>query len=120
MAELHRLENPAHRASGGVLTRFPSGYACTVTWRSEQPVHDTLALAKSMAASIVQRLIETGHAADLDRTNVPSLVAGLQRMVVEWNQALRGSGFAICEEGGGGVGESPAGGEGGHPPLGLH
>ena len=84
---LHRLE--ANDATiGGVLYTFPSGKSKSATWKSEQRVTDSLALAKSCAAQVRASLMDEGATDDLDRTNWPSVVAGTQRHIQDWNAKL--------------------------------
>ena len=84
---LHRLE--ANDATiGGVLYTFPSGKSKQATWKSESQITDTLTLAKSCASQVRAQLMDEGATDDLDRTNWPSLVAGTQRHIQDFNARL--------------------------------
>ncbi len=58
-------------------------------WRSGAPIPDTLEAAKKYAAQLVQHMLEHELRDDLNRTNIPSLVASIQRILVDWNDELR-------------------------------
>ncbi len=73
---------------GAVLYIFPSGRSKSASWQSKSVVADTLALAKSCAAEVRNQLMNEGAADDLDRTNWPSLVAGTQKHISDWNTLL--------------------------------
>lgn len=86
MAELYRLESPTDPHIGGALVRFPSERALTVAWRHDRAI-DAHATAKRAAAELLERLLAQGATDDANRTNWPSLVAALQRIVRDWDQA---------------------------------
>ncbi len=84
---LRRLE--ADNATiGGVLYTFPSGRSKQATWQSKSVVTDTLELAKACASQVRAQLMDEGATDDLDRTNWPSLVAGTQKHIRDWNDRL--------------------------------
>jgi hypothetical protein len=68
---------------------FPSGVRKQVAWRSQAPIPDTLAAAKEYAAAVVDALLKDQRVDDLDRTNIPSLVAAIQRLLQDWNETRR-------------------------------
>jgi hypothetical protein len=143
---LHLLESPGNPHIGGVLCTFPSGRLKALHWRSEHPIHDSMAMAKDLAARALDSCLQEGRADDAERTNWASVAAAMRQMVRLWNDRLEGArkpeveaiklprgerlvlaaaGLAsvgsllaelAAEEVGGGVGEGPNSGEGGHPP----
>lgn len=60
-------------------------------WQSKSAVPNTLELAKSCAAQVRAALMDEGATDDLDRTNWPSLVAGTQKHIKDWNEKLLSS-----------------------------
>lgn len=88
MANLHRLEGNEPEI-GGILFVFDNGLSKAASWRSAVPVDDTLELAKQCASQVLQALIEGNHHDAVRNTNWASAVAGCQKHVSDWNQALR-------------------------------
>ena len=88
MANLHRLEGNEPEI-GGILFDFGNGLTKAAQWRSAVPVGDTLELAKQCASQVLQSLIEGQHEAAIRDTNWASAVAGCQKHVSDWNEALR-------------------------------
>lgn len=88
MANLHRLDGNEPE-TGGILFVFDNGLHKSATWRSAVPVDDTLELAKRCVAQVVQALIEGNHHDAVRNTNWASAVAGCQKHVSDWNEALR-------------------------------
>jgi hypothetical protein len=76
-------------AVGGFLVTFPSGAAKTIAWRSEAPIQDTLEASKEYTAKLINTMIGEGKIDDIERTNVPSLVAAIQKMISDWNEKQR-------------------------------
>jgi hypothetical protein len=74
---------------GGFLVTFPSGLTKEVIWQSATPAPDSLRAAKEFAAGLLQQLIEANAVDDADRTNWPSLVAAIQRIVMDFNERRR-------------------------------
>lgn len=70
--------------------KFPSGATKSVAWRSEAPIPDTLAAAKEYAVKLVQAMLDEQRVDDLERTNMPSLVAAIQKLIGDWNDKRRG------------------------------
>ena len=88
MANLHRLDGNEPE-TGGILFVFDNGLSKAASWRSAAPVDDTLELAKRCTAQVLQSLIEGQHEAAIRDTNWASAVAGCQKHISDWNQALR-------------------------------
>lgn len=72
----------------GFVVQFPSGTFKQCAFRQEGPVQDTLETAKECAAMVIQSMLPE-HIDDIDRTNVPSLVAAIQKMILDWNEKRR-------------------------------
>ena len=88
MANLHRLEGNEPEI-GGILFDFGNGLTKAASWRSAVPVDDSLELAKQCASQVLQALIEGNHHDAVRNTNWASAVAGCQKHISDWNQALR-------------------------------
>jgi hypothetical protein len=88
VANLHRLESNEPE-TGGILFDFGNGLTKAAQWRSAVPVDGTLELAKRCTAQVVQALIEGNHHDAVRNTNWASAVAGCQKHVSDWNEALR-------------------------------
>ena len=89
MADLHRIESPNSPFIGGILATFPSGASKSLTWRSETPIHDTLAMGKELAARALQDRLDVRAIDDAERTNWASFAAACAKHVGDWNAALR-------------------------------
>lgn len=90
MAKLFPAESASNDSTvGGFVVAFPSGATKSVAWRSEAPIQDTLEAAKEYAKALVQHMLEARLIDDLDRTNIPSLVAAIQKIVSDWNDKRR-------------------------------
>lgn len=87
MAQIYRLESDDSHI-GGFRVRFPSGVTKDVTWRSEGVITPTLDAAKQYATSLVQSMLDDRRIDDLERTNVPSLVAAIQKIISDWNAVI--------------------------------
>ncbi len=95
MAKLYPAESTDSDSKvGGFVVVFPSGTSKSVAWRSEAPIQDTLAAAKEYAAKLVQAMIDEQRIDDLDRTNMPSLVAAIQKLISDWNEKRRAALYA--------------------------
>jgi hypothetical protein len=88
VANLHRLEGNEPEI-GGILFDFGNDLVKSASWRSLTPVDDTLELAKQCASQVLQALIEGNHEAAIRDTNWSSAVAGCQKHISDWSQALR-------------------------------
>ena len=88
MANLHRLEGNGPE-TGGILFVFDNDLSKAASWRSAVPVDDTLELAKQCVTQVVQALLDGGHREAVRGTNWASAVAGCQKHVSDWNEALR-------------------------------
>lgn len=77
---------------GGFLIFFPSGHHLAVGWRQPQPITPTLEAAKTFAAKVVEQLLKANSDAarsDIDRTNWKSVVAAIQRIILDWNGGIQ-------------------------------
>lgn len=88
MANLHRLDGNEPE-TGGILFVFDNDVHKSATWRSAAPVDNTLELAKQCVTQVVQALLDGGHHDAVRGTNWASAVAGCQKHIADWNQALR-------------------------------
>ena len=91
MANLHRLEGNGPE-TGGILFVFDNGLSKAASWRSVVPVDATLELAKQCAAQVLDELLRDPSPqaqATARNTNWASAVAGCQKHISDWNQALR-------------------------------
>ena len=88
MANLHRLDGNEPE-TGGILFVFDNGLHKSATWRSAVPVDDSLELAKQCVTQVVQALLDGDHHDAVRNTNWVSAVAGCQKHISDWNQALR-------------------------------
>lgn len=86
MAQMRLLEatNDDPRI-GGVLVTFPSGTTKLATWAWDGPVAEVVTLAKDVAAQVLDSLLRDGKIDDAERTNWPSVVAGLCALIRVWN-----------------------------------
>jgi hypothetical protein len=90
MAKLYPAESTNNDPTvGGFVVVFPSGATKAVSWRSEAPIQDTLEAAKTYTKALVQHMVERQLTDDLDRTNIPSLVAAIQKIISDWNEKQR-------------------------------
>jgi hypothetical protein len=90
MAKLYPAESTDSDSTvGGFIVLFPGGACKSVAWRSEAPIQDTLAAAKEYATKLVQAMLDEQRIDDLDRTNMPSLVAAIQKLISDWNEKRR-------------------------------
>jgi hypothetical protein len=77
---------------GGFFIFLPSGATKTIAWRSLQPISPTLDAAKQYTAKIVESLMKANTAearADVDATNWTSVVAAVQRIILDWNDRIQ-------------------------------
>ncbi len=99
MAKLWRAESAINDPRiGGFVVEFPSGARKVCAWRSGAPIPDTLEAAKQYAATLVQHMLEHELRDDLNRTNIPSLVASIQRIISDWNDELRRTLHAVHDD----------------------
>ena len=87
MTSLIRLDSPDDPCVGGVACTFPSGACKAASWRSERPIVDTLAVAKDVAAKLLQTCLDERRVDDAERTNWVSVTAAVQRCVSDFNRA---------------------------------
>jgi hypothetical protein len=88
MANVWRAESNDPTA-GGVIVEWPSGVQKVASWRQSVPIADTHEAAKVFVTSLVQERIDSRNMDDVERTNIASLVAAVQKHVSDWNDALR-------------------------------
>lgn len=91
MANLHRLDGNDPE-TGGILFVFDNDLSKAASWRSAVPVGDTLELAKQCVAQVLDALLKDPSPqaqAAARNTNWASAVAGCQKHVSDWNEALR-------------------------------
>jgi hypothetical protein len=100
MCTLQRLESSnSDPKSGGCLLVFTPTLSKVIAWQNGAPI-DAFAAAKQFTASVIDDLqklaSEEGDAAIRD-TNWPSVAAGLQTVIREWNDRLRDALYAQGE-----------------------
>lgn len=87
--QIMRLENPQDPTICGILCIFPSQARKQAVFTQSKPYPlDTLALAKDMAARVLDTLLREGLLDDAERTNWTSAVAGIQHHIKGWQEAL--------------------------------
>lgn len=74
---------------GGVVVTFPSGATKSIAWKSQAPIIEHLDAAKEYVTKLVQNMLDSGLVDDLERTNIPSLVAAVQKNIIDWNNKQR-------------------------------
>ncbi len=90
MAKLYPAESANDQPDvGGFVIEFPSGTRKSVAWRSQAPIPDTLAAAKQYVIQLTQSMLDERRIDDLERTNMPSLVAAVQKIIQDWNETTR-------------------------------
>lgn len=83
---------------GGFIVEFPSGARKSVSWRQSAPIAETLEAAKAFTVQLVQHCLDSKLTDDLERTNIPSLVAGVQKIIMDWNEKRRAALYAEREK----------------------
>lgn len=69
---------------------FPSGAAKAIVAPTQGvPIEPTLDAAKEYVTGVIDTLLAAGLTEDIERTNIASLVAATQRLIDDFNQALR-------------------------------
>lgn len=116
MTSVIRLEskNQQHTV-GGFLITLPSERRLVVQWEQECPIQPERDAAKQYVARVMDGLIRDGVSGerDLRDTNWVSVTAMVERVIREWNDAIRG---VLSGIGGGVPGGASPGGEGLYPP----
>ena len=78
---------------GGIALIFDNNLAKAATWESHIPIVDTLELAKSCVAQVLDSLMESPQTPEVEaairNTNWVSAVAGVQHQVKAWNERLQ-------------------------------
>jgi len=92
-ADLRPIEASDSRVGGAHLTT-PSGIEIAALWREPGLIGDTLATAKACAAQLLDKLQRDYAGRDVDRINWPSVVAAIQALVQQWNDARRAALYA--------------------------
>ena len=91
MADLHRLEGNGPE-TGGILFVFGPNLAKSAQWESAALV-DALEMAKHCAAQVLDSLMKMPDSSSaqeaIRETNWVSAVAGCQKHISDWNDALR-------------------------------
>lgn len=73
---------------GGLFIFFPSGVTKTVSWRQVSAITPTMDAAKQFTIKIVEQLQMDGNEDDVNVTNWASVVAAVQRIILDWNDKL--------------------------------
>lgn len=91
MANIYRLEGNQPQI-GGILFVFGPNLAKSAQWESAAPV-DALEMAKHCAAQVLDSLMKMPDSSSaqeaIRETNWVSAVAGCQKHISDWNDALR-------------------------------
>ena len=79
--------------SGGIAIIFDNNLARQATWESPTPIVDTLELAKTCVAQVLDSLMKSPSSPEVEaairNTNWVSAVAGVQHQVKAWNERLQ-------------------------------
>jgi hypothetical protein len=76
---------------GGVVFFLPSGKTKVLGWRQPRPIAPPLDAAKEFTAKVVQQLLDEDSPesrADVNGTNWTSVVAAVQRIILDWNDGI--------------------------------
>lgn len=93
MAQLRAIESDDPLV-GGFIVEFPSGTSKVITWRQEPLVSPALDGAKAFVAAMIEGMLNGPGVTnddrrisldDIERTNIPSLVASVWKIVRDWN-----------------------------------
>ena len=87
--KLWPADNPTDPRVGGFVAEMPSGVRKAVSWRSEAPIEPLLDAAKEYVSKLVKCLIDGRHMHDVEATNWASAVAGVQKILSDWNEGAR-------------------------------
>jgi hypothetical protein len=85
MAQLRALTTMQDPTIGGFIITFPSGLTKEVIWQSQVPAPNALTAAKEFTTGVLDQLLQEGRHDDANRTNWPSVVAAVQKMVLDFN-----------------------------------
>lgn len=84
------IDRPAPNTwQSGFICQLPSGRMLQVAWSAGAPITPTIDAAKQYAATLLDKLAKGGHQDDAERTNWPSVVAAVQRIVSDFNDRVR-------------------------------
>jgi hypothetical protein len=84
---LIRLESDDPHTAG-VLIRFDSGAAKTVSWRADQVISPALDAAKEYTAAVIDALVKENREADVRNTNWVSVTAAMHKCIRDFNGKL--------------------------------
>ena len=90
------IERQGVTFTSGFVCQLPAGRMLQVAWQAQAPIEPTLDAAKQYAATLLDKLMKGGHQDDADRTNWPSVVAAVQRIVSDFNDHVRQELYATC------------------------
>jgi hypothetical protein len=84
---LIRLESDDPHVAG-VLIRFDSGAAKTVSWRADKVISPALDAAKEYTAAVIDALVKENREADVRNTNWVSVAAAMHKCIRDFNGKL--------------------------------
>lgn len=100
MAKLLPLESAINDPRiGGFVVEFPSNARKAVHWESNAPIPDPLEAAKQYTTKLIDHCLKHGLIDDMERTNIPSLVAAVQKIIMDWNEKTRARLYAEGSQG---------------------
>lgn len=82
-AEITFLPTTSHFL-GGAIVELPSGVRKSLSWQAQTPIRPTLDAAKEYTAALLDSIPPD----DANRINIPSTVAALQRIIIEYNERV--------------------------------
>jgi len=74
--------------TAGCIVQFPSGLTLQVAWRTKEQIQPTLEAAKKYTSQLLDSLLKANLQDDADRTNWPSAVAAVQKVIADFNMRL--------------------------------
>lgn len=87
MTTVQRMESDSPYVAGALLT-FPSGAAKIIQWASDKPLYPTKDAAKEYCIAVLDQLMKEKLMDDAERTNWPSCVAAVQKVITDFNEKL--------------------------------
>lgn len=114
MPSIYKLESDTHASIHGLAVQFDADKPAVKTqWEHKAPLSrdDCLALAKDCASHTLNHLLGHGRGAEADACNWPSVVAAMQRHIMDVNDAVKARAYgdiapSAAIEGGGGAGDT--------------
>lgn len=85
--------------TGGIRVVFPSGAREDLLWKRAAPIPETRDAAKALVVRLVDKMLKQGLTDDVSRTNIVSLVAGVEKMLIDWNEKRRATLYAEISNG---------------------